>query len=98
VLVHRPADRAHPVGGELLAVRLERDAEAEHVGERPAEVLGDEGEELVLLRFELRRRREVAHHPLEARDLGALPAGLGEDLDHPPHTVAAHDGQLHPAG
>ena len=64
---------------------LERRAEAEDHRERCPEVVGDEGEELVLVRLEVVARRDVPHHPLEADQLTVEPAGHRADVEHAAH-------------
>src|SRR5207248_6249126 len=92
------SDVAHPFGRELLGIALERDTEPEDGGERLAEILGDEGEELVLLVLELGDGREVADDPLVPGDVVAVASRNCEHVDVAVETVGAADGQLDTMG
>ena len=63
--------------GSSSAWALEGGAQAEDRGERVAQVVGDEGEELVLVGLEVVGGRDVADDALEADELVVARAGLG---------------------
>ena len=75
------------VGAQLVAVRLEGRAQAQDGGEGIAQVMRDEGEELVLRLLEVALRGDVAHDALEPGGHAPFPTGAGRHLQHPAHTV-----------
>ena len=77
---------------------LEGGAQAEDRGQRVAQVVGDEGEELVLVGLEVVGGGDVAGDALEAHQLALLGARHGGDVEHAAHAVGPDDGQLESLG
>ena len=86
------------VGSELPTVGLERRAQAQDGAERRPQVVGDQGEELVLLRLQVVGRGRVADDALEAHQPGVVIARHRADLEDAPYAVGPHDGELEEVG
>ena len=73
---------------------LEGGAQAQDGGEGVAQVVGDEGEELVLRLLEVALGGDVAHDALEAGRHAPFPTSTGRHLQDPAHTVGPAHRQL----
>ena len=88
----------YPLGGELVGVGLEGRPQAQDGGQRVAQVVGDQGEELVLGLVEIASGGDVTDDALEAGQHPVLEAGGGRHLEHPPHAVGPGNRELGPHG
>ena len=96
LVTHRRAHALDALGRQLRRVALEGDAEAQDGRQRVAQVVGDEGEELVLGLLELVGRGHVPHHARVADDRAFLVARHRADVENAAYAVGPRHRQLDP--